>query len=462
MTSYIVSFIVFPYVSRVLGVSLLGRIAFANNVVNYFSLFALLGVSAVGIREIASCGENREQRSKAFSSILVFIGLLTSIAIIVYFGCIFLIGKFWDYKDLLFIGSFTLFFTSFLIEWFYQGIEQFKYISIRTIIVRFVYAICVFIFVKSKDDYLVYYLLTSGVILINATINITYSKKYVDFKFKYISLFKYAKEILSIGVYKILTSMYTTFNVLFLGFVATDQQVGFYSTSTKLFYILLGILSAFTSVMLPRMSSLLAENKTEEFKSKMHYSFELVFMTTIPIIIWVIYYAPQIISIISGKGFEGAITPMRIIMPMLFITGVSQIIVVQTLMPLKKDKIILIGSIIGAVVGVLSNILIVRRFGANGTAFVLLLSEVSVFLFSLTYVIINKYLEFPWRRLFKYIVWSIPYLVICFLLNYLLQSDLVRLLISMFLFLVYFFVLNYFIIKNKLLVNFFRTTKFRK
>ncbi len=459
MTSYIVSFIVFPHVSRVLGVSLLGRIAFANNVINYFSLFALLGVSAVGIREIASCGNDRYKRSKVFSSILAFILLLTFLSILVLFGCIFFIDKFWDYRDLLFIGSITLFFTSFLIEWFYQGIEQFKYISIRTIIVRCIYAISVFVFVRSKDDYLVYYLLTASVVILNSLINISYSKKYVDISFKGVSIFKYAKEIVSIGAFKILTSMYTTFNVVFLGFVASDQQVGFYSTATKLFYILLGILSAFTGVMLPRMSSLLSENKKEEFNSKIQYSFELVFMTAIPIIIWVVYYTPQIIRIIAGAGFEGAIAPMRIIMPMLFITGLSQIVVVQTLIPLKKDKIILIGSVIGATVGVISNILLAKRFGATGTAIILLISELAVFVFNFSYVLHNQLIVFPWDRLFKYIIWSIPYLIICLCISFIDSFSSISLFISAALFLVYFIVINSVIIKNTVFINFLKTIK---
>ena len=136
MSSYIVSLVVFPYVSRILGVSILGRLSFVSTIVSYFSLFALLGVSAVGIRAIASCGNNREQRTKTFASIFSFILLLTILSLLIFVCCIFFVPKFRDYQNLLFIGSLSLFFTSLLIEWLYQGIEKFKYISVRTIIVR--------------------------------------------------------------------------------------------------------------------------------------------------------------------------------------------------------------------------------------------------------------------------------------------------------------------------------------
>ena len=152
MSSYIVSLAIFPYVSRVLGVGFIGRVDFAVNVVSYFSLFALLGVPVIGIREIASCGKDREKRSRVFSSIFGFIILLTLVSLAIYVLSIFLLPKFNEYKDLLFLGAISLSFTSLLIEWLYQGVEDFRYIAIRTISIRIVYALSVFLLVKDKED----------------------------------------------------------------------------------------------------------------------------------------------------------------------------------------------------------------------------------------------------------------------------------------------------------------------
>lgn len=453
MSSYIISLAIFPYVSRVLGVNLIGRVDFANNIVTYFSLFALFGVSAVGIREIASCGSDREKRSRVFSSIFGFIFFLTLLSLALYIISIFLLPKFYEYKELLFWGAISLFFTSLLIEWLYQGVENFRYIAIRTISIRLLYAISVFLLVKEKSDYQVYYILTVLSVLINALINIFYSRHFVDFKFKYITLFNYSREIISIGVYKILTSMYTTFNVVFLGYVCSDVEVGYYSTSTKLFYILLGVLTAFTSVMLPRMSALWSANNKEEFKSKLNLSFDLVFMFTLPIIIWSLVFTPQIIKLISGDGFEGAIAPMRIIVPLLFITGVAQIVVIQILMPMKKDRVILIGSFAGACVGLLSNIIWVRSYGAIGTALTLLSAEIVGDFCGFYYVLKTKTIEFPWKRLKDYLLASIPYVLLCLLIKVIGLNYILDLLISAFVCGVYFFVMNSFIIKNQLIRN---------
>lgn len=462
MSSYIVSLIVFPYVARVFGVELLGRINFANNLINYFSLFSLMGVSAIGIREISACGDDREKRSKVFSSILAFILLLTFISMITYIIAIFTSSKLGEYKDLLVIGAFLLFFTSLLIEWLYQGTEQFKYISRRAILVRVIYAISIFVFVKDKEDFYVYYILTIASTVVNAIINIFHAKKYVDFKFKYVSLFKYAKEILSLGVYKILTAMYTTFNVVYLGIVTNDIQVGYYTTSTKLFYILLGVLTAFTSVMLPRMSALISTNKKNEFLSKINNSFNLVFIFTIPIIIWTTYFTPEIIFLLSGSGYEGAIMPMRIITPMLFVTGIAQICVIQILMPLKKDKIILYGSIVGASVGILANILLVKENGAIGSALTLLLSEICGDVVGVVYIIKNKVIKFPTSRMIKYIIGSIPYIFICIILKSCGLGMGGLLFFSLLFYATYFMLLNVYIMRNSMVLNILASLKLRK
>lgn len=461
MSSYIVSLLVFPYVSRVLGVELLGKIDFVNNIVTYFSLFSLMGVSIVGIREISSCGNDFEARSRVFSSILSFVLLLTGLALVVYIVCVFFVGKLYDYRNLALLGSISLFFMSLSVEWLYQGIEQFKYISIRTIIVRIVYAIAIFLFVKNRDDYLIYYVLTILVTVVNAGINILYSRKYVQFKLKYCSPFKYCKEICSYGVYKLLTSMYTTFNIVYLGFVTCDTQVGFYTTSTKLFYILLGVFTAFTSVMLPRMSSIVANNDMDDFKHKVDISFELVFMLAIPIIIWSMVFTPQIITLLAGSGFEGAIIPMRMITPILFVTGIAQICVVQILMPLKKDNVVLIGSIVGAVIGISLNIILVKNHGAIGTAITLLCSEIAGDMIGFIYVIKEKIVIYPIKKMLCYIAQGIPYLIICLLVNRLNIGCFYSLAISGVLLFGCFIINNMFINKNSIALSMYNVIKRR-
>jgi O-antigen/teichoic acid export membrane protein len=207
-------------------------------------------------------------------------------------------------------------------------------------------------------------------VVVNAFVNVIYSKKYVRFSFNGINIKTYLKPFFILGSYLLLTSMYTTFNVACLGFATDTVEVGYYSTATKLFTIILSFYSAFTGVMMPRMSALLGEGRIDEFKGLTNKSVELLFAFVIPIIIISEFCAPEIIRIVAGEGYEGSIMPMRIVMPLMLICGYEQILVLQILSPMKKDTAILRNSVIGASVALLSNIILVPLFASSGTAVV--------------------------------------------------------------------------------------------
>ena len=135
-----------------------------------------------------------------------------------------------------------------------------------------------------------------------------------------------------------MTSMYTTFNTAYLGFVAGETEVGYYTTANTLYGALLAFFGAFTGVMLPRMSSLIAEGKTDKFNELLKKSANILFSYSIPFVILFIIYAPEIIWLYAGKGYEGAIIPMQICMPLMIIIGYEQIIITQGLLPLDKNK----------------------------------------------------------------------------------------------------------------------------
>jgi len=454
LSSYLVNLVLFPYVSRVLGVEIIGRTGFMDNVIGYFSLFALLGAGTVGVREIAACGDDQERRSKVFSEIITVIGILTTMVLVIFEISIHFVPRFVENKDLLIVGSFSLLFSSFIIEWLYQGIEHFKYITLRTIAVRISYAILVFIFVKSQDDYMLYYRMTVGAVVINSLINLYHSRKFVTFSFKNISPSRYIKPVFSLGLYKIMISMYSTFNVVFLGFVCSETEVGCYYTSTKIFYIILGILMAFASVMLPRMSSLLAENRMDEFNSRIASSFDLVFAFAIPLMIGGVFFAPEIIAIISGSGYEGAVLPMQIIMPVLLLSGLAQIWVIQVLMPLKKDKVILVSSVAGAVAGVVFNFCLVKHYAAVGSALVLLFSEIAGDSISLYYVLKNKIISFPVKRFAHFLAASVPYVAICAICKSVSANSVISLSVGIIGCFIYFVILNSLVVKGSFISHF--------
>lgn len=402
--NYIFPLITYPYISRVLGPANLGENEFALRIVGYFLLFASLGITTVGTREIAKCKSQSKIISQVFSSILLLNIITTTVVLGVYFLCLLTVEPFQRIRTLLLIGSVQLAFTPFLIEWLYKGMEDFPYITKRTLVVRVVYVISIFVFVHTDKDLPIYFALTICSMVINALFNWGYKRKYVRFTLKGLDLRPYIRPFITYGVYALLTSMYISFNVLFLGIVSSNLQVGYYSTAIKLFSIILAFFTSFSAVMMPRMSYLFQEKDTQNAKLLIFKSFEMLYPFAFSLILIGEFFAPEIIAILSGTGYEGAILPFRIILPLILIIGTEQILIVQILTPMGKDKAVLTNSIVGSVFGVGLNFLLVPHLGCTGSAIVWLCSELAVFSSALYFVIKAQGNVIPMDLLLKNII----------------------------------------------------------
>lgn len=408
ISGYLFPLLTYPYVSRVLGVANIGVCNFVDSIVNYFILFSMMGIGAVGMREISQHRDDRREMSRHFTGLLLLNLISTILAILVLLISMYTVEALFPYRELLYIGVCKLFFNFFLIEWFYAGVEDFKYITNRSIIVRTVYVILIFAFIKDAGDYKLYYFLTVSTYILNGIINIFYCRKYVSLTFKDIQIRPYIATFLTIGFYMLITNVYTSLNVTWLGFAAGTVEVGYYTTATKLYTMILALFTALTNVVYPRVTYLYAKGMQDEFWEKIHKVVEVVFAVSIPIVIILMVYSSNLIHLLAGNGYEGAYTPFRIISPLVLIVGYGQVLVIQILMATKHDKQIMRNSIFGAIVTILFNLLIVSKLGAVGTAIVWLITELVITLLSLRDIYRFTPYRFPFMFFMKTIALNIP------------------------------------------------------
>lgn len=454
VSNYIFPLLVFPYVSRVLGVTNIGVCGFVDGVINYFILISMMGVSIVGIREVARVKDDDSKIAKTFSSLFSLNLITTLVALSILIICIYTVPQLYENKKLMYVGVIKLVSNFLLIEWLYTGLEKFKFITNRTIIVKMLYVILIFLFIKKEEDYYLYYILTTLMITINALMNCWFAKKFFKFQNYSLDFKNFRKPVIVLGIYAILTSMYISFNVIFLGFSADNTEVGYYTTASKLYTILLALYSAFTNVMLPRMSFLLADGKMDEFESMIVKSQDILLGFSIPLCLLSIIFAPEIIHIIAGEGYEGAILPMRIIMPLMLIIGYEQILVLQILTPLQKDRAIFINSIFGACTGIALNLILVPYFKSVGSSIVWFTSECVVLVSSQYFVSKFIRVNFPYKKIIINLLWAIPAAFLCWLLKSNLHvSPFVDLSIAGLCVGVYFFIIQFYILKNEFFIS---------
>lgn len=437
LSTYMVPLFVFPYISRVLSPSGIGTVDFVESIVNYSILVSMMGMSTLGIREIAKNREDEVNLKSAFSDLFV-LNLLSTIFIVIILTClIFTVPQLQKKQDLMFIGLVKVVFNLFWIEWFFKGIENFKYITLRSVAVRIAFILSVFVLVHDKEDVLIYYVLFVGMTVCNAVCNWNYRRRYVSLSFAGISLKRYLKPFVYLGLFSLMSAVYTQLNTFYLGMVEDDVQVGYYTVSTRLYSVLIALFSAMTGVMIPHISVLVRDSKFEDIKVLTNKTFKILFLFSFPLISYMEIFAKDFIRLIAGEGFEGAVVPIRIVMPLLLIIGSEQIFILQLLIPGRKDSAILKSAVAGVAVCVVVNLLLTEKYGAVGSALAWCGAEFAVL--SVASCAVKKYMHihYPFNSLLKSFVYAVPYVLIGIVVLNLIDAYLIRLFVAALLYFVY-------------------------
>lgn len=371
----------FPYITRIIGPEKLGIISFTQSFSQYFIMFAALGISLYGQREIAAFKGDRIMRSKVFANMLSIHILMTLLMSLIYIIIISIFSRFADYSLLFWLSLVHILLNVFSIEWFYQGMENFKFITIRSIVIRTLFVISIFFLVKQESDFILYFNLILLSTVLPCVINIVYSRNFIDFHIKYLSLSSLKNTFMQLrncSYYVLLTALYASFPLLFLGFVDSDVAVGNYAVSDKIYKLTISFFTAVSTVMLPRMSNLHASGDVTCFKKYIHQSITIFLPISIMIALFVFLASSDIVTIFVGDKFTTSYIPLKIISPLIVILPIAQIFVLQILLPMRKESSVLKFSFISAVVGVLINIFLVPKLSLVGTAISLLCSEITM------------------------------------------------------------------------------------
>jgi len=371
--------ITFPYVSRTLGSDAYGRIAFVGSVISYFSLVASLGIPSYGIRQCAKVRDDTNELSKTVKELLTLNFIFLAITYTVFIFCILAIPRFREDIDLLLIYSAGIILQTAGVEWFYQSIEQYDYITLRNFIFKIIFIILLFSLVHSPQDVRVYCIIIVGGSVGSNILNFLRLQKYVNLRIRYnLDLQKHIRPIFTLFFYYAATTIYTNLDSVMLGFLTTTKDVGFYNASVKVKNILVGIITALGSVALPRISYYLEHKDSENFNKLVKTSFSCVLFISIPFAIYFVMEAEPVLMFLAGEEYAPAISAMRIITPSIIFIGLGSVTAYQLLIPLGKDRMTLIGAVTGAVVDTVVNFILIPKYKAAGAAWGTLIAEIVV------------------------------------------------------------------------------------
>ena len=422
MASYIFPLITYPYVTRILGAEGIGKVSFAETAASYFVLFTTLGIPTYGIRACAAVRDNKRELAKVTKELLTISLIMMIISLTCFVTLIFFLPQFAQRKELLLINCITIILTPFGVNWFFNAIEDFTYITIRTLMIKVVTLTATFLFVRDIKDYNLY-----ALVLVLSTggsyiYNFVYMNRFVDLRnVKKLELRRHMKPVLILFATTAAATVYSNVDVTMLGLISGDVQVGIYNVAHKLRQVILSLVSTVGTVLIPRMSYYIKNNKTEEFNRLVAKSIQFICLSAVSLMLFFFTVARESVLLIAGSGYEDAILVFICILPTIVFCAFSNMTGLQILVPMEKENILLKSLIIGAVMDVLLNALLIVKWKAVGVAIATAIAELAVLMYQLWYLHKCKLICVKGVNIYKTIIFNLIAFLVTFIFGFFLN-----------------------------------------
>jgi O-antigen/teichoic acid export membrane protein len=356
-----------------------GAVSFAQSVVSYFSLVALLGIPVYGVRECAKVRDDRARLSKIVQELMLILIISSGVVYLLFLASVFLIPRLSEDIPLMLIFSSVIWLSSCGVEWFYQAIEQYGYITVRNIIMKLVGLVLMFSLVHTVSDYRLY-----GLIVVLASygsniLNIIRLRKYITLcKPRELNLKRHLKPMLVFAVSKISSGMYTQTDIVLLGFFGTTNMVGLYQLVVKIKNLCFSAVNSVGQVMLPRMSYYESKGGRKKTANLVGKNLSFLTIISLALISIIALNATSIVLLLGGEAFRYSSLALLLISPAIFLASVNTIFT-QYYIATGKERSSAVIDVIGLAAMLIYGVLFIPTMGIQGAAISVVLCEFTVF-----------------------------------------------------------------------------------
>ena len=449
LLAIIVPLITSPYISRVLQPNALGIYSYIDSVAQIFAVIGALGLTNYGIREIAYVKEDKEKRSQIFFEVMILKIILLIITFVLYY--VFFIGskyeKYSFYQIIWFIGSFLD------VIWFYNGLEDFKTVVLRTCAIKTLNVILIFLLVKTPQDIVKYILIMGfcqvfGVLICYPSM----SKLICKPNLKKIKIIPHLLATARIALPQIVILVYYQMDKIMLEyFTHNDAIIAFYDQADKIVKIPVTAITAVSAVMLPRSANLFASNDKRQLDESIQITIKYTLLLIFPMSLGLISIAHSFVPWFYGPGYDEVAPIIISLCPVIIARGLSSISSTQYLVPTKNTRYLTISSIFSAILNVIVNYLTIPLWGVYGAALGTIFAEFSVTFIQYYYMAKDIKLYGLFKGIIRYLLFAIVSVAPCFVIyNFLgahIYTTIVQIIIAI---IIYLFLLI--IAKDKLLL----------
>lgn len=377
----IVPLITSAYVSRVLRPEGVGANSFTNSIIQYFILFANMGIGYYGNRQIAYVRENKDQMSKTFWEIQIVKTIMTLYAFVAFE--IFMIF-YTRQPEYMWAQSLNLVAIAFDISWFYEGIEDFKVTVLKNSLVKILSMMAIFVFIKGPNDVTLYIIVLALSTLIgNLTLWPNIRRDLNKVSFKFLNPWQHFLPMAELFIPQIATQVYVQLNKTMLGVMVNETSSGYYQYSDNLVKLILALVTATGTVMLPHVANAVSHGNMQKVNKMLYKSFNFVSAVSYPMMFGLAAISLTLAPKYYGPGYGPVGPAMMIESIVILIIAWSNVLGVQYLLPIHKQKQFTWSVTLGAVVNLILNVPLIRIWGLNGAMWSTVLSEISVTLYQM-------------------------------------------------------------------------------
>lgn len=366
------------YVSRALLPERLGTVSYANTIVIYFTTVAALGLPNYGVKCIAKYGDNIKKRSKAFFELWVINTISTTIVSVLYFLMVNFIPYFHSMRSVMNIMGIILLLNYINLDWFYQGVEEYKIISVRSMVVKLASFGLIFLFVKSPNDYLKYAFILALGTAGNYVFNLFLLNKYVKLGNYKLHLRQHLRPVLILLAAALATEIYTALDTIMLEYYHGSASVAFYTNATKIVRMIYTMGIAFVATFYPRISYYIHNNEIEESNKLINQGIKIILLLAMPSTVGVFFTSEYIIHILYGNAYDVSIPILKTASILIFIFSLAYMLGHVILMASGKEQSILKATIVGALVNAVINFLLIPGLKEEGAILASVAAEIIV------------------------------------------------------------------------------------
>lgn len=402
----------FPYAARILSPEGIGKTMFIFSFAQYFALIAAFGIPIYGVKVVAAAAHNQKALNKVSSELISLSGIITLTVLAIYLLCVSSIPRFQPDLPAYIVAGVLVAFSVLNVDWFFGGIEKFKWIALRALAVKSLSLVLLFVLVQNGEDTFGYLIFLLFLYVGNYIVNFFLLTTKVTIRWTLKGVKVHFMPLLMIFSMTLATTIYTTLDTVLLGFLSNETQVGLYTAAVKLAKVSIPIMTSLGVVVIPRAMHMMRNQDLTGQLKLYQKSFAFIAFLAIPISLGIYATGEEAILLFSGQAFSPAGAGVKVLALLPLLIGIGHFVAFQILIPFDKNKGMFVATFIGMLVFAVLSFTLIPSYGSTGMAWANLSTELVVTLCYFLFVPAGIWKQLPWKELPKALVIALFFLPI--------------------------------------------------